>query len=200
MRILAVLAALLPVLANAGTVPAEVGSYKIVQNRQYQLKHELALGAGMLPLDAFYKGFTGNLAYTYHFTDHFAWQVGRASVSYNISTGLGEQLIRDFGVLTTDFPQVQWTIGSDLIWKAIYGKVALINRTLHHVEGFVIGGASGVKVQSGVLPAPHFGVGGRLYLNDALSLRLDVTDSLVIDKEMFNVLSVQLGLSLNFGP
>ncbi|MGA9522291.1 MAG: outer membrane beta-barrel domain-containing protein [Myxococcaceae bacterium] len=199
MRILFVVLALFPMLANAA-VPAEVGSFKIVQNRQYQLKHELALGAGMLPLDAFYKGFTGNLSYTFHFTDHFAWQVGRASVSYNISTGLSDQLSRDFGLLTTDFPQVQWTIGSDLIWKLIYGKVALINRTLHHVEGFLIAGASGVKVQSGILPAPNVGVGGRLFLSDALSIRLDVTDSIVVgEKDMFNVLSVQLGLSLNFG-
>ncbi len=199
MRPLLLVLALLPMLANAA-VPSEVGSFKIVQNRQYQLKHELALSAGMLPLDAFYKGFTGNISYTYHFTDHFAWQVGRGSVSYNISTGLRDQLVRDFGLLTTDFPEVQWMIGSDLVWKLIYGKVALINRTLHHVEVFLITGASGVKVQSGVLPAPNIGLGGRWFLTDALSLRLDVTDSIVIgEKDLFNVLSVQFGLSLNFG-
>ena len=63
-----------------------------VQDRTYRMNSELMLGIGVLPLDAFYKGLSGEVSYTYHFSDSFAWQIGRFLYSYNVATGLQNQL------------------------------------------------------------------------------------------------------------
>jgi hypothetical protein len=56
-------------LENPGVIAA-------VQERAFRMQHELHLGVGVLPLDAFYKGLYAQVGYTFHFTDAFAWQVG----------------------------------------------------------------------------------------------------------------------------
>ncbi len=194
------LVALLPVVAAAQTEELEnPGTVTAVQERLFRMNHELTLGLGALPLDAFYKGFYAQVAYTYHFTDTFAWQVGRGAYSYNLNTGLRDQLERDFGVLPTEFDEVQYMVGSDVVWSPFYGKAAVLNNTVLHFEGYLIGGATVFKFNSGFKPAANFGLGARLFQNKWVSYRLDITDNVVIQARPFNVLMVQLLAALNFG-
>src|SRR3954465_15815426 len=86
------------------------GSVAAVQERPYRLTHELNLAIGSLPLDAFYKSFYGQVGYIYHFTDTFAWQVGRGAYNYNVHTGLREKLEADYGVLPTAIDETQFFI------------------------------------------------------------------------------------------
>src|SRR5579872_5200332 len=107
------LAALAPTLALAQAEELQnPGSVLAVQERTYRMNHELTLGIGVLPLDAFYKGLTAQVSYTFHFTDTFAWQVGRFTYSYDVDTGLKSQLLTQYGVLPTQFSEVQWIAGS----------------------------------------------------------------------------------------
>jgi len=194
-------------LENPGTVSA-------VQERQYRMNHELTLGVGVLPLDAFYKGVTGQVSYTYHFTDSFAWQVGRGAYSYNVNTGLRSQLERDFGVLPTAFDEVNWMVGSDLVWTPWYGKASFLNRSVTHFEIFLVGGLSVLNLHlassnattggsglSGTAfrPAANLGIGLRVYSNRFVSFRFDVTDNVVVSDRIFNVPTLQLSAALNFG-
>src|SRR6478735_2888186 len=97
-------AALMPAVALAQSEELEhPGKVAAVQERLFRMNQELALGVGTLPLDAFYKGFGPQVTYTFHFTDSFAWQVGRGMYTYAAPTGLRQQLERDFGVLPTAF-------------------------------------------------------------------------------------------------
>jgi len=179
-------------LENPGTVSA-------VQDRQYRMNHELSFGVGVLPIDAFYKGLLAQLGYTYHFSDSFAWQVGRGAYSYDVDTGLKAQLQRDFGVLPTAFDQVQWMVGSDLIWSPFYGKSSFLNRSVRHFELYLIGGGSVLKLTSAFRPAVNLGLGARLFTGQHISFRLDITDNVVITSHPFNVPTVQLSVALNFG-
>src|ERR1700687_1418 len=172
-------------LENPGTVSA-------VQDRQYRMNHELSFGVGVLPIDAFYKGLLAQLGYTYHFSDSFAWQVGRGAYSYDVDTGLKAQLQRDFGVLPTAFDQVQWMVGSDLIWSPFYGKSSFLNRSVRHFELYLIGGGSVLKLTSAFRPAVNLGLGARLFTGQHISFRLDITDNVVITSHPFNVPTVQL--------
>lgn len=179
-------------LENPGTLSA-------VQERAFRMNHELTLGLGALPLDAFYKGYFAQVAYTFHFSDAFAWQVGRGSYSYNVNTGLREQLERDFEVLPTAFDEVQYMVGSDLVWSPFYGKMAVLNRSVLQFEAFLIGGATVFKFTNGFKPAINLGAGARLFQSRWVSYRLDFTDNVVLAERPFNVLSVQLAAALNFG-
>ncbi|MCP3105573.1 outer membrane beta-barrel domain-containing protein [Myxococcus sp. K15C18031901] len=186
-------------LENPGTVSA-------IQERQYRMHHELLLGVGVLPADAYYKGFIGTVGYTYHFSDTFAWQVGRGSYSYNVNTSLRTQLERDFEVSPTDTAfqdEIQWMVGSDLIWSPLYGKLAVLNSSVLHFEAFLLGGGTVVKTerQDGFRPAVNLGLGVRLFSGKTVSFRLDVTNNVVFAgaSRIINVPVVQLGTSFNFG-
>ncbi len=184
-------------LENPGTVSA-------VQQRAYRMQHELNLSVGVLPLDAFYKGLYAQVGYTAHFTDTFAWQIGRAAYSYAAKTGLREQLERDFGVLPTAFDEVQFFFGSDLMWKPFYGKFSVLNRWVLHGEAFFMLGASLFKFTNVWRPGVNVGGGGRVFLNQYVSLRLDVTNNVVIpigggSVALTNVMTITLGLGINFG-
>jgi outer membrane beta-barrel protein len=175
------------------------GSVSAVQERTFKMAHELDLSLGMLPLDAFYKQIYGQVAYVYHFTDWLAWQVGRGAYGYNFSTGLRQQLERDFAVLPSSFEQVQWHVGSDIMFKPFYGKAAWLNRAVLHFEVYVLGGATLFKFDRALNPAVNVGGGVRFFINKYVSWRFDVTNNIVIRDKPFSILSVQLLLGINFG-
>jgi len=199
-RTLLLTLSMLPSLALAQTEELEnPGTIAAVQERQYRMHNELSFGVGVLPIDAFYKGLLAQVAYTYHFSDSFAWQIGRAAYSKNVDTGLRTQLQRDFGVLPTAFDQVEWMVGSDLMWSPFYGKSSFLNRSVSHFEIYLLGGGSIIKLTSAFRPAANVGLGARLYTGEHLSFRLDITDNVVIVSHPFNVPTIQLSMGLNFG-
>jgi outer membrane beta-barrel protein len=198
---------LVPGLARAQAEALEnPGAVSAVQERMYRMNHELTLGVGVLPADAFYKGVVAGVGYTYHFNDSFAWQVGRGSYSYNLKTGLREQLERDFGVAPTANAfqdEVQWMVGSDLMWSPFYGKLAFRNSKVLHFAAFLIGGGSVLKLNrtDGFRPAANVGLGLRFFSSNTVSFRLDVTNNFVFAEatRVINVPVFQLSTALNFG-
>ncbi|SEU37999.1 outer membrane beta-barrel domain-containing protein [Stigmatella erecta] len=204
---LLVLLSLVPGLAFAQAEALEnPGTVSAVQDRLYRLNHELTLGVGALPADAFYKGYFAALGYTYHFSDSFAWQVGRGAYSYNVKTDLRSQLERDFGVAPTANAfedEVQWMVGSDVVWSPFYGKTAFLNRRVLHFEAFVLAGATIFKLNrdDGFRPAANIGVGLRLFTSQHISFRLDVTDNILFAgaSRIVNVPTFQLSTAFNFG-
>ncbi len=196
-------ALLLPALAHAQLEELEnPGSVAAVQLREYRMGHELNLSLGSIPLDAFYKGFYGQLAYTYHFSDYFAWNVGRGAYSYNLSTGLDAELEKNWGVKPTALEQAQYWIGSDVVFTPFFGKTAVLNKSVLFFETNLIVGLSIFKFTvSGFAPAANLGAGVRLFQNHYVSWRLDFTDNIVIftTKKPLNVPTITLSLALNFG-
>src|SRR5690606_9508691 len=69
-----------------------------IQKRPYRLAHEFQLGAGILPMDAFYLGLVLHAGYTYHFPDFWAWEIAGGGYSLNRDTSLRENLMESYGV------------------------------------------------------------------------------------------------------
>ncbi len=192
----AVSAAQMEELENPGSVSA-------IQNRAFRMQHELDLSIGVLPLDAFYKGLYAQVSYTAHFSDSLAWQVGRAAYVYSAKTGLREQLERDFGVLPTAFEEVQYFFGSDVLWKPFYGKLAVLNKWVLHGEAFLLVGGTLFKFTNAFRPGVNIGGGARIFFTRNLSIRLDVTNNVVIplgqgSTTLTNVMAISLSLGVNF--
>ncbi|MFL5343781.1 MAG: outer membrane beta-barrel domain-containing protein [Hyalangium sp.] len=204
---LLLLLSLVPGLALAQAEALEnPGTTSAVQDRLYQMNHELTLGLGVLPADAFYKGYIAGVSYSYHFSDHFAWQVGRGAYSYNVKTSLRQQLERDFGVAPTSTAfedEVQWMVGSDLMWSPFYGKTSILNSKVIHFEAFLLGGATVFKLNrdGGFRPGANVGLGLRVFRNTHVSFRLDVTNNVVWAgaSRIINIPTVQLATAFNFG-
>ena len=203
-----ILAAIVGAAGLAAARPAhaddfeEGGKLYAVQNRKYMASHEFTLGVGTIPIDAFYKGITGTAAYTYHFDDFWAWEIASATYSLNVKTDLERELEDSFGVRPTKFPQMQFFVGSNLVIKPFYGKLAWLNDSLIYTEVFfTVGPAVASYENAGVFIGRNAGLGWRIYLTKNFSVRFDVRDYQFLSAETFkdseNELFLQVGLGLN---
>jgi len=195
------------------TLFAEDGDKMVaIQAKKYNLKHEVTVGPGFLPLSAYYKGFTLGGGYTYHFSDFYAWRFVNFQYVKNISTGLKGSLEKNFGATPAAFSKISYYINTDFVITPLYRKMILFNKTVLHGETFFLFGAGAFKFggQGGVTgaapengefrPAFDIGVGFRIWFNEWLSTRLDVTHYIVWiqGSDFDNVLYAGLNLTVNF--
>jgi len=191
--------ALLPAATFAQSELENPGSVSAIQDRAYRMASEFDLAVGVLPLDAFTKQVYAQVSFVYHFTDYFAWQVGRGAYGYNWSTGLKAQLEKDYGVLPTTIDVIQFFVGSDLILSPFYGKAAILNRAVIYYEAYLLVGVTVFKYTNAFRPAANLGGGIRIFQNKYVSYRLEVTDNIVIKEKPEQVMQINLMLALNFG-
>ena len=180
---------------------AEGGEVFVVQERPVRLHHEFSFGAGMLPLDAFYTGYSIGASYTYHPSDVIAWEVARAFLVNDIESGLQEELLERFEVQPTRFEKVVAGVFSNLVLKPFYGKRAFSNTSVWPAETSFLLGAGAVRYSQSLRAALDFGVTFRLHLADRFSVRFTVLDMLPVDinGELDNVLLLSVAGAFNFG-
>ncbi len=169
-----------------------------VQNRQHTMTHEFSAWIGTLPLDAFKKGLTFTGAYTLHFNDLLAWEIGQFTYSQRIEAELMDEL-ENLNVRATEFEVVEYFITSSLVFKPVYGKMSLLNRTLIYGEVFfLLGGGYGhlTLTDRSVIDV---GAGGRVYIGKYVSFRIDIRDYMFVNADdLHNELWIALGICLGF--
>lgn len=167
-----------------------------VQNRRHLESHEFGVAIGILPLDAFTKGLTISLAYTYHFDETFAWEMLQGTYSIPIRTPLNDDL-EALDIRPTPFEVVQAYATSNFVFKPIYWKGAWLNGNLIYGEIFMtLGGGAGVLTRS-IRPAIDAGLGFRFFASENVSFRLDVRDiAFVTTSDIQNEIWIGLGLSI----
>lgn len=197
-----------PALA-AGSEPERAA----IQERKFQLFHELKISAGAMPLNAFQKGWSLSLSYTHHLNDYLSWEILQVTGALLTSTNLRDSLIDQFAVPPEDFAAPRFMLTTGLEVNPLYGKQAFLNDEVSHhaLIGGVYGGivlgdrASVADMLTDLRPAVGLGVGYRLFLDETYSARLDVRDFLsfrraIRENESFqveNVLLMTLSLSFN---
>ena len=158
----------------------------LIQNRKFELRHEVTLGVGALPADPYFKGLTVGAGYTWNFSPSFAWEVANFTYSFDFSSHIKQQVLAH-AILTPgqppSFPQITWFAATHIVVKPIYGKQALFNTRVVHLEAYLLLGPAVVN-QTG--PNDRFavgldgGVGLRLHLTQLTSFRLDAGDLLYV--------------------
>ena len=210
MRRIPLLALALAMLPIFGALPAWAGddideeqvSTYAVQSRLFRLGGELDIAAGILPMNAFSKGLTVGGSFTYHFDNAFAWEIiNGVYVWKKLGTGLRSELEENFNAKPTDLSSIDTILSSSLVLKPFYGKLALFNRRLIHLEVSVpIGGAWAQYTDTkpfGVVSGLIF----RLYLSPHASVRLDVREYVLFrdKKHQRQELHAVLGFSFAWG-
>lgn len=213
--VLGALALLLPasVLApgNAAWAASELeesDDLPSVQNRLYRAEIELNAGIGILPIDPFYKGLQLEAGLAWHFTD--LWAVdGQFFYLQNFKTSLREDLEGNFNQPSDRFSELRWYAQLGVLFKPLYGKLALFNRSLVYGELYVSlhatlarlaggedNGAARLGERLGYGGAPGFGLRG--YLNEYLSLRFDLRSNIIYSAgEMHYPLSLMLSFAVS---
>jgi outer membrane beta-barrel protein len=167
---------------------------------------EFYLDVGGLVLDPFTKSFAPTFGWVAHFSDHLAWEIVNGTYVFDffsLRSNLREQLEDNFGVARSAFDRVQLFATTGLVWKPLYGKFSVFNRSLLYADlSFTL--AAGVARYYGdslpVFPVAVLGVGLRFYLNKRWSIRID-TRNYVLFRELVprDDLYVGAGIALNLG-
>lgn len=208
-RAILALSLLAPVMAwsQSELLEPPPSSVYALQDRYYRLQNEFTVMVGFLPSDPYTKGAFVQGGYAFHFNDYVGIQA-RGAYALPLPTALRQQLERDFTQLPTLFPSVQFFIGGDLMFRPLYGKLSVINKTVIHGEVHLLGGGSAFgftdSVTPSLRPAINIGGGGRLFLGRNASLRLDLVNHIVLAAPgsmtgITNVLALSFGLAINFG-
>src|SRR5262249_12069331 len=100
-----------------------------------------------------------------------------------------------------ELPQINWFVTSNLVLKPVYGKQAIFNHTVIHVEAFVLGGPAIINRST---PSTEFSVGAnagaglRFWISEHTSLRVDIQELLFWATNTHN-LETALHLHAGFG-
>jgi outer membrane beta-barrel protein len=191
-----------PALASNDIDEEQVATYA-VQSRIFRLGGELTVAGGILPINAFNKGLTVGGSFTYHVNNAWAWEIVNGFYVYKqLDTGLKTELLENFDVQPTDIAAVDLLLSSSLVLKPFYGKLAIYNRRVIHIEVSVPVGGTMVRYTNpqSYLFGPNLGVIFRIYLSPHASFRVDVRENVLFNGwATRNELHVSLGLSFAFG-
>jgi outer membrane beta-barrel protein len=194
--------------AEAADDADEVATYA-VQSRLFREGVELNAGLGFLPLNAFFKGFAVEGSVTYHFSNTWAWEIGQgAYVFAQTTTGLEDQLIKNFNVQPTANPSADFLGSTNLVFTPFYGKLAGLNHSVSHIElffpvGLALGHYQNTGASSAFSEGLDIGLGIRWFLSTHWAFRVEARDFLLtpgfspfsVTQELF----ITLGLSVAFG-
>jgi hypothetical protein len=188
---------------------------KAVQQRKYELAHELSLLVGGLPVDPYFKALTGTVAYTLHLNNFIAWDVASLTYSHVIPTNFKTEITQRLNspaILTAPrMPAVKGFAATHLVIKPIYGKQAFRDYTLIHLEAYAQLGPALMWVNSlsqddfqvygdSFTVGLDWGVGIRLWLSPTLSLRGEMGQVLYfIGGATAQSLHFQGGVAINLG-
>jgi outer membrane beta-barrel protein len=152
----------------------------VIQKRQYDLVHELTLLTGVLPADPYYKGYTVGASYTFHVNHVWGWEIGQFNWSFNRNTKLRDEVRRIAAANQSARPifrKLQWHGASRLVFKPLYGKQAVFNTKIVHIEGFLAAGP-GMSQMTGPGTPVTYGIdasfGMRLWMTDVFSMLVDL--------------------------
>lgn len=187
--------------ASAEEDELDKGRVIAVQNRAYRLVHEFTLSTGVLPMDAFYTGYSLGGSYALHFSDLLAWEAVSFHYSANVGSGLESTLAQRWDVAPTNDPEIQYLLGSNLVLTPLFGKLTFFNAAILHASTFITVGGGVVRFTDGFRPQVSIGPGVRLFWGKSVSTRLELRNIIAPDfpDGLEYILHVMLSVSFNFG-
>lgn len=187
-------------LAQGWDPEMEGGEVVVIQDRPVELRHEFAVGAAVLPLDAWYTGYALQGSYTYHPSRLVAWEVASGFLADDFDSGLQDELLDDFRLRPARFEKVRAGLFSHLVLKPLYGKRAFMNEGSVTAETQLLLGAGIVEYSQSTRAAGDIGLSFRLHLLDWFSTRLTVRNMMPVDITggVDNVLIIDLSGAFNF--
>ncbi len=156
-----------------------------VQNRVFHRNHEIDFSVGYIADDDFFHVYPLAIGYTFHFSDHIAWEVARAQYMFNTEKELKDTLEKDFYVQPERFPEPKYMLHSHLVYSPLYGKHAFMNRGIINNEIYFFAGPgivhyewdhSNGETESEDALSLSLGVGLKYFLSKKICLNVEIRD------------------------
>ncbi|HEY1100769.1 MAG TPA: outer membrane beta-barrel domain-containing protein [Myxococcota bacterium] len=169
-------------------------------------RFELTPSAMMTVNDPFYRTFAVGGRVAWHLNEAFALEIGGSYVPpFFIQELEPVDLVREELTLINADNDVVGMADVGVTFSPLYGKVALLGDSIIHFDGFISSGI-GATFDNGadlLHPTMNIGVGGRVFLNRWLVVRVDVKDYIYPQEKnavstLQNLLFVGVGLGFYF--
>lgn len=185
------------------TDPFDLPQVMAVENKKFNPWRDITLQAGVLPLDAFYKGLSVGVSYTHNFNSYLAWEMINANYTSTQDTNLKRDLLDNFsarpkGILDS----VKYYATTHLVYTPIYSKNLLFNKDVMYGEWSFVGGGGTVGYNSG---ESALLVGGglvaRFFSSETFSYKVDgrLYYQTAPNKSSDLLLMINFGLSFEVG-
>lgn len=132
-----------------------------VEPRLFNPRYDVTAQLSVLPIDAFYKGYSLGVSYTHSLNSVWSWEVVNLNLNSKSDTGLAQKL-EALSVAPKGFlDHVAWYITTSAVYTPIYSKNLIFNESIRHGNlSFVVSG--GMVAFSSQESSPLIG-GGAIY-------------------------------------
>ena len=166
----------------------------VVRNKYFYKTNKIELSgtAGAMPLDSVVNHLLVGGRATWHFSDHFGWEIAHIQVaSSSISANIKEIVNPPNSLSNVQFSQINLLATSNILLSPIYGKIRFFGNQvlyfdIYSVLGFGVANTKTIKLSSpgpvestvrqGLDPVFDFGLGVKIFTGDALAILIDLRD------------------------
>lgn len=174
-----------------------------VEPRLYNPRQDLSAQVGVLPLDAFYKGYTLGVSYTQSYSSAWSWEIANINLSSKSDTALRQDLLTNFQAAPKGYlDYINMFATTSAIYTPIYSKNLLFNDKILYGCFSFLASAGLVSFASGdTAPLLGGGVIFRTYHSPKYSSKFDgrIYAHMGSGKSSDLIMAISYGLSFEFG-
>lgn len=131
--------------------------------------------------DAFFTHLIVGGAVAFHIVDSLAIEARGGGVIGSIEQDAIRFVRQETDSLLQDPPEFQYNAELDLLWAPFYGKISLFGEGILHFDTILAIGPGIFGTDAGLNPAANIGLGQRFFINDWLTVRVELRDYIFID-------------------
>lgn len=170
--------------AAAEESEAELRTKGVIQERKHQPHHEFRVSLGYLPQDPFYKAAGPDVAYTWHRSPYFSWEILRLGYFASVDSEIRQQLRAEFDAIDDPYEKASYMVTSHAQFTPFYGRYTVMNRGILYQETYFTGGGGMIgwtKPENGdsgggLRPTVDGGLGFRWYASSRMSVKLELLE------------------------
>lgn len=204
----------------------ERSSETVVRNKVFYKpgKFELSPVLGVIPFDSIVNHFLVGGRLTWHFSDHFGWEILDVTLPLPSITDYGRGLITNAAEPLYDVQvnKMKLILGTNLLFSPLYGKLRFFGNSILFFDIYTVAGLSFINTEvvklsgdTGTLvetslktsfdPAFNFGFGFKVFATNVVGVLIDFRDYFSYSesygkKHITSHFGVNVGLSLFVPP
>jgi outer membrane beta-barrel protein len=169
----------------------------VVRNKYFykSAKLEGSATAGAMPYDSLVNHYMVGGKLTWHLSDHYGWEIVDAQVAFPSMTGYVQELAQAKGIGNLQITKLNMIFTTNFLFSPVYGKIRFFGSQILYFDIYAVAGfgmaktetvklsspASGTaatqtSLRSSFDPAFDFGIGFKIFMNDAMGILIDFRD------------------------
>lgn len=175
----------------------------VVRNKHFYKsgRFEVMGTAGLMPYDSVVNHYMFGGRVNWHLSDHFGWEVLDVQYALPTVTNYARNLVSSKNIADLQLVKLKSMVSSNFLLSPIYGKIRFFGRQTLYFDIYLIAGlgaantevlrlsttGQGVAATESTLklgwdPMFNFGLGFKIFMNDAMGLVVDLRDYMVLSQ------------------